>query len=436
VTTANGLRAYVLSRAGDPVVRITVAFPLGRLRERPDEAGTARLLLRLLTERGPTAGEPFQDRLEDLGTRLEVEEALDLSSISIEVLPASWREGLGLLIDILRPAQLDETAIRAYRTGTGYSEPTSRVEEEGFRPKVELERIVAGHPLSPPSPGLAITPEAVRALASRSLRPDRVVLGLGGDLPRSEVEAALVELSRGWEKGAEAAQSNPPRLSTPNERFYAMDVPELSPWVPRQGWIAIGRPVEAIPERERASVELLRAILGTRLNIAAREIRGLANHTIFLTPDTANGAGLLHLRTGGRQEAVAPLVHFCLEELRRIQSKDDAITDQELEEAKGILVLGEWQTALDGATATSSAYAVETVRYGSADRLLSWPEAVRAVTASEVKAVAEKYLAPTELVTVVVGPLESIRKARHPRWPVDLDSLASPGWNPGRRPTE
>jgi hypothetical protein len=58
------------------------------------------------------------------------------------------------------------------------------------------------------------------------------------------------------------------------------------------------------------------------------------------------------------------------------------------------------------------------------------------VTASKVKAVAEKYLAPTELVTVVVGPLESIRRARHPRWPVDLDSLASPGWNLRRRPTE
>jgi hypothetical protein len=27
------------------------------------------------------------------------------------------------------------------------------------------------------------------------------------------------------------------------------------------------------------------------------------------------------------------------------------------------------------------------------------------------------------MVTVVVGPIEKIRQARHPRWPVDFDDL-------------
>ena len=55
---------------------------------------------------------------------------------------------------------------------------------------------------------------------------------------------------------------------------------------------------------------------------------------------------------------------------------------------------------------------------------MGWPEAVRSVTAGDVKRVAQEYLDPAAtFVTVVAGPLERIRAARHPRWPVALDEL-------------
>ena len=54
---------------------------------------------------------------------------------------------------------------------------------------------------------------------------------------------------------------------------------------------------------------------------------------------------------------------------------------------------------------------------------MSWPDAVRAVTAADVKRVAQEYLDPADFTTVVAGPLAEIRAARHPRWPVALDDL-------------
>jgi predicted Zn-dependent peptidase len=161
------------------------------------------------------------------------------------------------------------------------------------------------------------------------------------------------------------------------------------------------------------------------LNIAAREIRGLANKTIFLLPETASGAGLMHIRTGGRLEAVAPLVKYSLDEMARLHKSEGLITGEELEQAKGALILGRWQEALDGARQASETYAVEAVRYGATDRILQWPEAVRAVTAEEVKELATKYLDGRKMVTVVVGPIEKIRTARHPRWPISLEALES-----------
>ena len=79
---------------------------------------------------------------------------------------------------------------------------------------------------------------------------------------------------------------------------------------------------------------------------------------------------------------------------------------------------------LDGVRPAGGMYAEELVRHDSLDALLGWPAAVQAVTAAQVKDAATRYLDPAALVTVVVGPLEQIRAARHPRWPASLDELA------------
>ncbi len=425
VTSASGVRAYVIPDTTDPVVRITAALPLGRLYERDGEAGAARVLTGIVAgRRARTSQGSLPDRLDELGTELEVEEALDFTQVSLEVLPDDWLKGLGLVVDLLR-GPLDEVLLRGHRTGLGYSTPNSRVEEVDFRPKVELERMMGGYPLAPPDPGIPVRPEAVRALAARTLRSNRVVFGVGGSVPSADLHAALNDLTDGWESAAGVVETRSFRQPPPPSRWLqTLDEPSLGAWVvPRQGWIAIGRAIEPVPESEQAPLAVLKEILGTRLNIAVREMRGLANHTIFVLPETGSGAGLLHIRTGGRQESVAPLVKFCLEEVRRIHSPTDTITDEEIERAKGILILGAWQKALDGARQASTTYAVETVRRGGVERLLDWPASVQAVNADQVKATAQRYLDPAAMVTVVVGPLEKIRAARHPRWPVDLDAL-------------
>lgn len=421
--TATGLEAYIVVGASDPLVRLTAALPLGRLREAPGEAGASALLVQLLTTRGPAdASRPLSLRLADLGTTLVTDEALDVATISLEVLPEDWRAGLELLIALLRHPDLDPAAVARYRAGPGFSMPMAGIGGDGFRPKVELERRVAGYPLAPPDPGSPVPLAAVRALAARALAADRVVLGVGGAVPRDSVQAALESAARGWARAAE-----PPRAPAAIEvaanpgRFHAIDAPSL------EGWIAIGRAVDSVPEADRAALAVLRFVLAERLNIAAREIRGLANRDDFEIPVTGSGAWLLTVRTGGRPEAVAPLVRFSLDEIERLYDAGEPVTDAEVRRAQGWLVHAVWQRSLELAPGASAAFAVERVRRGGTDHLMGWPRAVRAVTAADVKAMARRYLDPATLVTVVVGPLARIRAARHPRWPVAQDELeASP----------
>jgi predicted Zn-dependent peptidase len=422
LATSNGLRAYVISDSADPVVRITAALPLGRLRERAGEAGAAQLLIRALTRGGSKAtSKALALRLDSLATKLTVEELPDAARLSLEVLAADWREGLTLMLDRLQSIDVDEDAIRGYRSGTGYSAITAGVSGEEFRPKVELERILAGYPLAPPDPDLSVDPAAVKALASRAVRPDRFVLGVGGAVTKSEVEAFLEDRSGGWP--VEAPEPPPvktTRASPSLPSWHTIDSPGL------EGWIAIGTVIPGpLAESERATLMVMTEILNTRLNIATREIRGLSNRTVFVLPDTAGGGGLFHVRTGGRPEAVAPLIHFTREELVRLAVSGEPIATEELEMAKGALIRGDWQKSLDGAGQASATFALEMVRYGGTTRLLEWPGAVEAVTPEMVKDLADKYLDQAEMTTVVVGPIEKIRQARHPRWPIAFDELES-----------
>ena len=90
-------------------------------------------------------------------------------------------------------------------------------------------------------------------------------------------------------------------------------------------------------------------------------------------------------------------------------------------------MLSQWQRSLDGARAASATFAVETVQNGSLDRLHRWPESVRAVTGEQVQAAAAKYIHPDKLVTVLIGQLDAVRNARHPRWPATLEEFSRGG---------
>ena len=400
-------------------MRITAALSLGRLHEADGEAGASALLTHLLATRGAAgAGEPLSLRLAELGTSLSVVASLDATHLSLNVLPEDWRAGLELLAAIVRNPDLDADAIRRYRTGAGYDMPMAGIVGAGYRPKVELERFVHGYPLAPPAPGTSVSPAAVRAVAARSLAADRVVFGIGGAVSRAEVEEALEAATDGW--AASGGPEPEPAVIQPGEppsRFHAVDVASL------EGWIAIGRAVGPVPEEERAPLAVLRFILAERLNIAAREKRGLANRDDFEIPETASGTGLFLVRTGGRPEAVGPLVRYSLDEIARMHDPGEPVTGAEVTRAQGWLLGAVWQRSLELAADASRTFAVEHVRRGSADHLMGWPAAVGSVTAAEVKRVAQDYLNPAGFVTVVAGPLDRIRAARHPRWPVALDEL-------------
>jgi zinc protease len=418
-TTASGVRAYIVPSIEDPLVQVAAAMPLGRGFEPPTDIGSSELLSRLVQ----------RDIDERLGPaflgRLQVEQEMDATRISVVVPRGEWQQALTAVIEGLRQVRLDPATIDAYRTagGGGGGGRQGRGGGGGSganRPAVELARMAAAYPIAPASPGLTVRREAIAALAARALSPKAVVLGIGGNVTRQDVEQALQKLMAGWTPVATTATETKMAegLKPTSERFRAIDEPGYTTW------IAVGHPTPRIAPEHEAPVAVMTDILSIRLNIAVREIRGLANSTVFQMPATTRYGGVLHVRTGGRPESVAPLVRYAKEELLRIRDQAGLPTTEELEQVKGGLVLSQWQRSLDGARTASATYAIETVRNGSLERLLKWPEAVRAVTAEQVRSAAQRYIQPDTLMTVIIGQLDAVRAARHPRWPATLDELS------------
>ena len=161
VTTPEGVRAFIVSAADDPVVRITAALPLGRSYEGTGESGAAEQVSRLLT----------QSVRERLGRafvgRLQVDQEVDATRLSLQTLPEDWRPGLRALVEALR--QTSFAGATASRTGSGFAAQTRGLGGATFRPAVELARLVATYPLAPADPGQNVAPDAV--IESRHAEP-------------------------------------------------------------------------------------------------------------------------------------------------------------------------------------------------------------------------------------------------------------------------
>lgn len=409
-----GVRAFILPDPSDPVVQVTAVVPIGRLGERAGEAGAGDVVARLLA----------QEVAARLGTgvtaRVETEQEPDLTRVTVQVRPEDGPHALAALVRALRATPERAATSDGGRTGQGYANPIRGLGGAAFRPAVELARRLATHPVAPPEPGRPIPAAAVRAIAMRGLLPGRVAIGVAGAIDRAAAEASLRELTSGWTASSPPA-SMPAAPATPShangERLVTMDGPGLTTW------LALGHVVPEIAPADRAAMAVLGEILNIRLNIATRELRGLTNRALLEYPAPGHGAGLLHVRSGGRPESVAPLLVYALDELSRIREPAGAPSADELAQARGGLALGSWQASLDGARRAAATYATEAVRWGTLDRLLGWPAAVQTVTAADVQRVARQVIDPARLCAVVIGRIDEVERARHPRWPFTLDDV-------------
>ncbi|NIP58875.1 MAG: insulinase family protein, partial [Gemmatimonadetes bacterium] len=205
------------------------------------------------------------------------------------------------------------------------------------------------------------------------------------------------------------AREPAPPLDPPRGRTV-----HLYPAEKLQGWIVLGHALPPVPPEERAALEVMNYILGgghfdTRLFRETRDERGLTNDDSGYLEPYVRGPGTYTFRTYGRPGAVKLLLEITMREIERIRS--EPVTEEELFVARGALADGSFADRWAGGTGVARSLALEAFERGGHRASATYRERVRAVTATDVRAAARKYLHPERMTVVIVGPLDEIRAA-------------------------
>jgi predicted Zn-dependent peptidase len=403
---ANGLTVMYVRRTEIPAVNATlVVNGAGNTDDPSDLPGLASFTASMLDE-GAGGRDALQlaDALETLGANLTATSAWDAAQLNLYALRGNFPQALRLMADVAARPDFPEREVSRLREERLVALSRSR-DEAGAIANNAFPALVYGaqHPY-----GRFATTEATRRLdrarvqafhASR-YRPENSTLILVGDVDPDAMQPVVQSALGAW-RATGAAAAPMAALPTPaiaRSVVYLVDKPGAA-----QSEIRIGHPGVARNSPDYYALQVLNTIVGgsftSRLNTNLREVKGWsygARSSYALRhaagPFTAQAAVV----TAKTDSAV---VEF-MRELNRIRA--EPVSAEELDKAKRYLALGFPQTVeTNPQVAGQLAFLVP---YGIQPSFLStYTQRIMAVTADDVRRVANQYVRPDNAVIVVVG---------------------------------
>jgi len=397
----NGMVVLVRENPLAPVVALSLLVKSGVRWEQANVAGISNFLTAVMVKgtmkRG---GAEMAEAIAALGGKITASGDVDYSEIRASALARFWREMLDLTAELaldpkLAPEEVDrERELLLGRIQRRADNAPSRAFDEFFR------ALYAPHPY-----GLATlgTPESIGRIDRAALvaryrafwQPERMVLAVSGQVSAPEVIAEARRLFAGLPRG-QAAPDAP--IASPPVAVHRVMVEQSA----QQAQIVVGALAPPVDHPDHAAVKVLGAVLGGgmggRLFAELRDRRGLAYAaSTFYEPSREPGALILYLGTA--PDNVTAAEAGLLAEIERVRTT--LVSAEELRRGKGYL-LGSY--ALDRRTNARQAWYL--AFYEAAGVGVDYPErfrkAVEAVTAEDVRRVAQKYL--STLTTVVLRP--------------------------------
>jgi zinc protease len=404
----NGMILLTSEQRTLPMVSIEMLIFAGSRFDGPKQEGVANLTAKLLTE-GTKARSALQisQSLDFIGANLSSGASQDLASISMTVLKKDLATGLELLSEILTSSVFPQAEIERQKQAII---ATIRAQEENPGEIAEKRFLAALYPESPagrPVEGsetsvMSISQSALRQFYSRFYRPNRTIMSVVGDVSHEELVKALRQPFRSWTRG-EAA----PGPLVPTKTGAPQDVrvnKELT-----QANIIVGHEGIARTNNDYYAVQVMNYILGgggfsSRAMDSVRNERGLA-YSVYSIFDAEKGRGTFQFVMQTKNETAPEAIKIVKDEMLRIRQQP--VSEAELSDAKNYLI-GSFPLRFDTNHKVANFLAqVEYFELG-----LEYPERyaglIQKVTGDDVLRVAQRYLYPDKLITVVVGNQQKI----------------------------
>jgi zinc protease len=408
-TLSNGLQVQVMGMHKVPTVHLELAIRTGSGMDPAGKFGLASLAADMLDEgAGSRSALEIADAIDFLGAQLSTAGAIDATFVELHVPVARLGDALPIMADVVvRPTfpEAELNRLREERLATLLElqdDPEQLVQ-------VAFPRIVFGatHRYGSPVIGTAATLKAfttadLKTFHQSQFTPSNAVLVVTGDVTADTVVPMLEKAFGAWKGTASKAPAMATAAQLTARRVYLVDKPGAAQSQVRMGWIGVARSTP-----DYFPLRVLNTVLGeaftSRLNNNLREVHGYA-YGASSRFDMRLGAGAFYATAGVQTDKTTEAVKEFFNELTRIH---EPVPADELEKAKNYLALlmpRNFETTRGTADALAQAWIYDL----PADYYTSFADRIRAVTAADVKRVADKYIQPDKFAVVIVGDRKTI----------------------------
>lgn len=406
-TLGNGAEVVVDANGDSQVFAVHLLFRARSASEPAGKEGIADFLHRLYLK-----GTAFRDagamsaRLQEIGARLKTHDdpsvpfddyytTPEFSFVRFEIPAERWRDGVSLVAEMIRLPRFDEAAIEAVRKtmldlqkrrSGSPREIASALLDKALDPEGPFSKSVLG------------TPESIASITRDDLVAFHAAYAGGAHLIATAVGPADAEAVASALEAALSPLPNgtpPPPRKSPPETASAREV--SATLGKDQAYLALGRVFEA-PVDDRPALAVAGALLSDRLAFHLREEKGLA-YSIGASCRTFGPAYRFDATMGTRQANVDVALAGLREGIAAFVNADPdpAAVERAANALRGRLLMRRL-------TRINQAYfaGIDRLEGRSAGGDLDRLDALRRVTAADVKRVARRWIDPAAMVTVTV----------------------------------
>ncbi|HYG22258.1 MAG TPA: pitrilysin family protein [Verrucomicrobiae bacterium] len=429
VPLRSGPVAYVVPDRELPLATIQVYVRTGSYLEPEGKEGLASVTGYLLARGGTQTrtAEELEERLAFLAANLNSGIGDSQGTVSLNLLSKDLDEGLQILREVLTTPrfQEDKLALRKQQTLQAMKQ---RNDDSSSIESREAAFLAYGEDFWANRYSTAASVESVvrsdlENFHRRWFHPSNFVVAASGDFDRDAMVAKLEALFKDWPFQGENPPAIPTNTSFAKPGVYVVNKPDVN-----QGRVAIMLPGIMRDDPDYFTITIMNDVLGgggftSRIMNRVRSDEGLAYSAFSSIPGGVYYPLTVTAGFQSKSRTVAYAASIVLEEFKRIAN--EAVGAQELEVAKrGFIERFPRTFATKSQIASQFALDEFTGRYAKDPEY--WKKVrpkIQAVTAEDVKRVAQRRLELDQLVILAVGNQEEILLG-HPDHPVKLAELA------------
>ena len=417
-TLPNGLRVIVAHDGTLPLVTAQLTVKAGGAADPAGKAGLADFTASLLNQgAGTRTAEQVARDVEALGAQIEGSGGWDGSRVSLEAITAKLPAAMAIFADVVRRPTFAQEELERLRARTLDSLEVSLQQPGELARFAAADAVFAGTPYGhvlggSPASIKRFTRADITGFHQAWYRPDDAVLVLTGDLTPEQGFALAEQAFGDWKAPAQPLGQIPAAAPQTKPRVIVIDLPGT-------GQAAVDLYMPAIRRADPRYYQVLVAnsVLGggysARLNEEVRVKRGLsygANSVI----DARRGVGPIAATAQTKNESAVEVADLMLKEMAGLKSNPpDA---GELTARKSTLTgsFGRSVASTGGLASYLSSLALQGVDLNEINR---YSPSVEAVTADQVKAMAEQVLDPARATIIIAGDAKTFGAALKAKYP-------------------